>query len=237
MRPRGKTRTFKPRKDVPEGTKQYQLRKYAEATLVSPAATSKGRAAYDGRCRAPGTFAWRCSCPRARTRASGSPCTVRARSPACTPPIGSRRAPAVDFFNHLNMLYGTVTEFCTPEEVRPRPRPHACALLTGQCPIMSAGPRYEYLWEDGVRYKRPTKLPAPEYVDALMNWTQGLLDDQAVFPNKIGVPFPRGFRDTIRTIFRRLFRVYAHLYSNHFDHVCALGIEGASGCSEACARS
>jgi len=33
---RGKTRTFKPHKDVPEGTKQYQLRKYAEATLVSP---------------------------------------------------------------------------------------------------------------------------------------------------------------------------------------------------------
>lgn len=33
----GKTRTFKPRKDVPEGTKQYQLRKYAEATLVSDA--------------------------------------------------------------------------------------------------------------------------------------------------------------------------------------------------------
>lgn len=27
-------------------------------------------------------------------------------------------------------------------------------------------------------------------------------------------------------MFRRLFRVYAHLYSNHFDHICALGIEG-----------
>lgn len=25
---------------------------------------------------------------------------------------------AVDFFNHLNMLYGTVTEFCTSQEVR-----------------------------------------------------------------------------------------------------------------------
>lgn len=36
----GKTRTFKPRKDVPEGTKQYQLRKYAEATLVSPSLSS-----------------------------------------------------------------------------------------------------------------------------------------------------------------------------------------------------
>jgi Mob1/phocein family len=28
---------------------------------------------------------------------------------------------AVDFFNHLNMLYGTVTEFCTPQEVRLTP--------------------------------------------------------------------------------------------------------------------
>ena len=37
-----------------------------------------------------------------------------------------------------------------------------------------------------MRYKRPTKLPAPEYVDALMNWTQSILDDEAVFPNTIG---------------------------------------------------
>jgi MOB kinase activator 1 len=106
------------------------------------------------------------------------------------------------------------------------------------------GTRYEYLWEDGVKYRRPTKLPAPQYVDALMNWVQNLLDDEAIFPNKIGstpspscaseylnnmstgVPFPKNFRDTVRTIIRRLFRVYAHIYSNHFDHICALGIEG-----------
>lgn len=94
-----------------------------------------------------------------------------------------------------------------------------------------------------MRYKRPTKLPAPEYVDALMNWTQSILDDEAVFPNTIGtsscfpcfhaplmkgvgVSFPRTFKDTVRTIVRRLFRVYAHIYSNHFDQICALGIEG-----------
>ena len=105
--------------------------------------------------------------------------------------------------------------------------------------------RYEYLWEDGVKYRKPTKLPAPEYVDALMNWAQNLLDDETAFPNKIGssapssslflsimpslgVPFPKNFRETVRTIIRRLFRVYAHIYSNHFDHICALGIEGAS---------
>jgi hypothetical protein len=46
--------------------------------------------------------------------------------------------------------------------------------------------RYEYLWEDGVKYKRPTKLPAPEYVDALMNWAQNILDDESVFPSQIG---------------------------------------------------
>jgi len=103
--------------------------------------------------------------------------------------------------------------------------------------------RYEYLWEDGIKFKRPTKLPAPEYVDALMNWAQHLLDDETTFPNKIGtfwstghgdaqscsspgVPFPRNFRETVKTIVRRLFRVYAHIYSNHFDHICALGIEG-----------
>lgn len=106
--------------------------------------------------------------------------------------------------------------------------------------------RYEYLWEDGVKFKRPTKLPAPEYVDALMNWAQSILDDEAVFPNKIGesifcsriahsvftvcsllgVPFPKNFRDTVRTIFRRLFRIYGHIYSSHFDQICALGIEG-----------
>lgn len=93
-----------------------------------------------------------------------------------------------------------------------------------------------------MRYKRPTKLPAPEYVDALMNWTQSILDDAAVFPNTIGilpvlpglcaadegvgVSFPRTFKDTVRTIVRRLFRVYAHIYSSHFDQICALGIEG-----------
>ena len=46
--------------------------------------------------------------------------------------------------------------------------------------------RYEYLWEDGVKYKRPTKLPAPEYVDALMSWAQNQLDDDRIFPNQIG---------------------------------------------------
>ena len=37
-----------------------------------------------------------------------------------------------------------------------------------------------------MRYKRPSKLPAPEYVDALMNWAQGLLDNEEIFPSEMG---------------------------------------------------
>ena len=33
----------------------------------------------------------------------------------------------VDFFNQINMLYGTITEFCTEQS----------------CAVMSAGPKYE----------------------------------------------------------------------------------------------
>ncbi|KDE05458.1 mps one binder kinase activator-like 1B [Microbotryum lychnidis-dioicae p1A1 Lamole] len=115
----------------------------------------------------------------------------------------------VDFFNQINMLYGTVTEFCTPQE----------------CPVMCAGPRYEYHWQDGVNFKKPTKMSAPEYVDHLMNWTQAQLDDEAVFPSKIGVAFPKNFVATVKSIVRRLFRVYAHLYNHHFAQLCALSIE------------
>lgn len=75
----------------------------------------------------------------------------------------------------------------------------SCRLVLGRPSLVRSGVRldliscrYEYLWEDGVKYKRPTKLPAPEYVDALMNWAQGLLDNEEIFPNKIGKWPPAG---------------------------------------------
>jgi hypothetical protein len=74
--------------------------------------------------------------------------------------------------------------------------------------------------------KRPTALSAPAYVEALMTWTQAKLDDERIFPQKIGVRFPPDFLQICGTILRRLFRVYAHIYHSHFDQICALGIEG-----------
>lgn len=41
----------------------------------------------------------------------------------------------------------------------------------------------------------------------------------------LGVPFPKNFRETVRNIFKRLFRVYAHIYHSHFPKIVALGEE------------
>lgn len=34
---------------------------------------------------------------------------------------------------------------------------------------MNAGPKYEYLWQDNDKYKTPTRLSAPKYIEILMD--------------------------------------------------------------------
>ncbi|KAK9036478.1 hypothetical protein V6N11_078477 [Hibiscus sabdariffa] len=112
----------------------------------------------------------------------------------------------VDFFNQVNLLYGTLTEFCTAEN----------------CPTMTAGPKYEYRWADGVQIKKPIEVSAPKYVEYLMDWIESQLDDESIFPQKLGVPFPHNFKEVVKTIFKRLFRVYAHIYHSHFQKIVSL---------------
>lgn len=52
----------------------------------------------------------------------------------------------VDFFNRVNLMYGTIADFCTD----------------ANCPKMSGGPKFEYYWTDGDKYKKPTALTAPK---------------------------------------------------------------------------
>ncbi len=73
--------------------------------------------------------------------------------------------------------------------------------------------------------KKAIKCCAPEYVEFLMSWVQAQLDDEATFPSKIGTPFPKNFAAIVKNIFKRLFRVYAHLYHSHFPKIVALGEE------------
>lgn len=104
------------------------------------------------------------------------------------------------------MLYGTITEFCTETT----------------CVLMTAGPKYEYHWADGQTIKKPIKCSAPRYIDYLMSWVQDQLDDEFIFPSKIGIPFPKNFLSIAKTILKRLFRVYAHIYHQHFKEVVML---------------
>ncbi|CAG8543782.1 10579_t:CDS:2 [Ambispora leptoticha] len=165
-----KTKTFKGKKPLAEDTKQYQLQKYAEATLSS------------------GDLKLAVVLPEGED-------------------INEWLAVnTYDFFNQINMLYSTITEFCTPQ----------------QCPIMSAGASLEYLWSDDVNVKKPIKLSAPEYVDHLMTWIQEQMNDENIFPSTLGNPFPKNFREIVKKIFKRLFRVYAHIYLSHMTAITAL---------------
>lgn len=47
--------------------------------------------------------------------------------------------------------------------------------------------RFEYLWQDSENYKKPTKMPAPAYIEQLMTWVQSSIDNEAVLPSKIGM--------------------------------------------------
>ncbi|KAI3380971.1 hypothetical protein SNEBB_010343 [Seison nebaliae] len=109
----------------------------------------------------------------------------------------------VDLFMQVNMLYGTITEFCTDE----------------MCPIMNAGTKFEYQWADGNTIKKPIKCSAPQYIDYLMTWIQQQLDNEEIFPCRIGTPFKKNFLVTVKRILKRLFRVYAHVYLQHFDKI------------------
>ncbi|KAJ9051478.1 Maintenance of ploidy protein mob2 [Entomophthora muscae] len=113
-----------------------------------------------------------------------------------------------DFFHHLNLLYGTLTDFCTLKK----------------CPTMSGGPGVEYLWNEP-NSKKPQKLPAPQYIDYVMTRIQNLLDDESLFPIKQGVDFSSSFTPVVKGLFSQIFRVYAHIYHNHFDTVLHLSLE------------
>ncbi|OHT03326.1 MOB kinase activator-like 1 [Tritrichomonas foetus] len=115
----------------------------------------------------------------------------------------------VDFFNQLSCLFAPVAEHCTPKS----------------CPEMTAGPGYKYAWQDNVKYKKPTSLPANEYITNVMLWTEGFINNEKYFPSDPNVPFPSDFQEIVKNIFKRLFRIYAHIYHHHRDDIRSIGAE------------
>ncbi|KAG8454767.1 hypothetical protein GDO86_001114 [Hymenochirus boettgeri] len=75
----------------------------------------------------------------------------------------------VDFFNRINLIYGTISDSCTEQT----------------CPVMSGGPKYEYRWQDDSRYRKPTALSAPKYMNLLMDWIEVQINNEDIFPTNI----------------------------------------------------
>lgn len=110
----------------------------------------------------------------------------------------------IGFFEHINLIYGTISEFCT----------------TSSCPdMMGPGPR-QYLWVD--EKGRKSKLSAPQYIDYIMTYVQKTINDESTFPTKHGNDFPSSFDTHIKKIHRLLFHVLAHIYHSHFKEIVLL---------------
>ncbi|OQR68005.1 MOB kinase activator 2-like [Tropilaelaps mercedesae] len=108
------------------------------------------------------------------------------------------------FFEHVNMIYGTVAEFCT---------------VSG-CPDMLGPGNRQYLWFDD-RGKK-CRLAAPQYVDYAMTFTQNTVTNEAFFPTKFEGEFPASFESIIKKIHGLLLAVLAHLYHGHFREILLL---------------
>lgn len=118
----------------------------------------------------------------------------------------------IDFFQHINLVYGTVCEFCT----------------MGGCPDMTGPATRQYLWFDEKGKK--TRVAAPQYVDYVMTFTQKTINDESIFPTKFENDFPVSFESIVKKIQRLLFHVLAHLYHSHFREVVLLNLHAHLNC-------
>ncbi|XP_013186798.1 MOB kinase activator-like 2 isoform X2 [Amyelois transitella] len=107
-------------------------------------------------------------------------------------------------FDHVNLLYGTVSEFCTAA---------SCADMAGP-----GGRTYAWYDERG----KKSRVAAPQYVDYVMTYTQKTVNDETIFPTKYANEFPAGFESVVRRVVRLLFHVVAHLYAAHFRELALL---------------
>ncbi|KAF7491868.1 hypothetical protein SSS_10246 [Sarcoptes scabiei] len=118
----------------------------------------------------------------------------------------------IAFFEHINLLYGTISEFCS---------------MSG-CPDMSGPCNRQYLWIDE-KGKR-LKLTAPQYIDYVMTYAQKAINDESIFPTKFDKEFPVTFILIVKKIMRLLYHVVAHIYHSHFKEIVLLNLHPHLNC-------
>jgi MOB kinase activator 1 len=103
-------------------------------------------------------------------------------------------------YKDVLLILGAVRDGCCTEVV---------------CKVMGSSPKFEYAWADEYDCPQPTRVTAPEYFKRLTSWVERQLRDEHIFPSRAGGKFPADFEQRVKNIFKRLFRVYAHVYWHH----------------------
>jgi len=86
----------------------------------------------------------------------------------------------------------------------------------------------EYRWSDDSG--NAVSVPAPVYIEKVLNWIADQMNDESKFPDDddeeeaLRVFQTPAFAALCGQIFRRLFRVYAIIYSSFFGTLEALGM-------------
>eukprot|EP00919_Chromeraceae_sp_WS-2016_P022566 GHVR01053570.1.p1 GENE.GHVR01053570.1~~GHVR01053570.1.p1 ORF type:complete len:256 (+),score=31.54 GHVR01053570.1:290-1057(+) len=106
--------------------------------------------------------------------------------------------------DEASLVWSASQEFCTEQT----------------CPRMMAGTS-EFRWKFDAP-KKPgdsnpaVSLAAPRYMEEAIRGCLAKLKDERIFPTDPGIPFPPNFRELLMTHLKRLFRIYDHVYYNHF---------------------
>jgi MOB kinase activator 1 len=79
-------------------------------------------------------------------------------------------------------------------------------------------------WNAGIWIEQAL-IPAGLHFEYSLLWEAQISCVNHVLYFLTGVPFPRNFLSIAKTILKRLFRVYAHIYHQHFSEVVQLGEE------------
>jgi MOB kinase activator 1 len=113
------------------------------------------------------------------------------------------------FYELAVNVYKNCEKVCTPES----------------CPKMTAGKHVVYLWADGKKVKKPIELSAPDYVEHMFDWVFEQMSDPTIFPPDDHSKFPKSFMKTVKSIYKRLLRLYAHIFHSHFVEIQNMGAE------------
>ncbi|OHT13056.1 Mob1/phocein family protein [Tritrichomonas foetus] len=108
----------------------------------------------------------------------------------------------VDFLERVELLYSSCSLFCTADT----------------CPMFNAGPHYQYFWEDDDS-PQPIQVSAPEYFANLKRYIKRNLQNKALFPEQDNAKLSEEATDVLKTSYRRIFRILAHLYMCHFSNI------------------